>query len=184
MWSGSANFPLRKTRNCPIGCYHKRSSGSVSILNILTPNMLRGKISSRAPVGLFEVPESPNSMMDKVYRLFKMWYQLWNTIYVPHMLEKQKWFENSEDLYEDDVVLFKLRESEMSVEWVPGKVELVRTGRNGRSRECIILYKSVGTTDRMITIERPIREVLKLLMWKILLYFKIYLRRRHFQKLC
>ena len=101
-------------------------------------------------------------MMDKVYKLFKAWYQLWNTIYVPQILEKQKWFDTTEDLHADDIVLFKLRQSEMSIEWVLGKVELVRTGRDGLSRECVILYKSIGSTDRMITVERPIREVVKL----------------------
>ena len=148
--------------NLPLGCYYRRSLEGVSVLNIFTPNLLRGKVSARAPVGLFEVPESPNSMMEKVYRLFNAWYQLWNTIYVPQLLEKQRWFDSSQDLLVDDIVLFKLRQSEMSTEWVLGKVELVRTGRDGQVRECIITYKSIGATDRMLTVERPVREVIKL----------------------
>ena len=148
--------------NLPLGCYYRRSEENVSVLNILTPNMLRGKVSARAPAGIFEVPESPNSMMDKVYTLFKVWYKLWNTVYVPQILERQKWFDNSVDLMVDDIVLFKLRDSDISTEWVLGKVELVRMGRDGRGRECIILYKSIGSTDRMMTVERPVREVVKL----------------------
>ena len=63
---------------------------------------------------------------------------------------------------EDDIVMFKLRESEMSAVWVLGKVEQIKRGRDGHARECLILYKSIGTTDRMLTVERPVREVVKL----------------------
>ena len=62
----------------------------------------------------------------------------------------------------DDVVLFKKTESAISVEWVLGKVEQVRRGRDGRVRECQILYKSTGESDRMIMVERPVREVIRL----------------------
>ena len=161
-WQTVAKGIESSYNNLPLGCYYRRSQENVSVLNILTPNMLRGKVSSRAPVGLFEVPENPNSMMDKVYTLFRTWYQLWNTVYVPQILERQKWFDNREDLQADDIVLFKLRQSELSIVWVLGKVELIRRGRDGLARECVILYKSIGSTDRMLTVERPIREVVRL----------------------
>ena len=161
-WQTVAKGIENAYNNLPLGCYYRRSLENVSVLKILTPNLLRGKVSTRSPVGLFEVTNDVNRMMDKVYRLFKAWYQLWNTLYLPQILTRQKWFENSESLLEDDIVLFKLRESEMSTDWVLGKVELVRKGRDGLVRECVILYKSIGVTDRMLTVERPVREIIKL----------------------
>ena len=49
------------------------------------------------------------------------------------------------------------------MEWVLGKVEQVRRGQDGQARECVIVYKSTGETDRIITVERQAREVIKLL---------------------
>ena len=132
-------------------------------MRILTPNLLRGKVSSRSPMGLFEVISDTGKMMEKVYKLFRAWYRLWNTIYLPQILKRQKWHSSSEEfVMEDDIVLFKKTESELSTEWVLGKVEQVRESRDGLVRECVILYKSTGETDRMITVERPSREVVKL----------------------
>ena len=43
------------------------------------------------------------------------------------------------------------------------KTEVVqKLRRNGLARECIIIYKSIGQTDRILTVERPVREVVKL----------------------
>ena len=91
-----------------------------------------------------------------------MWYALWNTVYLPQLLLRPKWHQSSEAISEDDLVLFKKTESGISTEWVLGKVEQVKTGRDGQVRECVILYKSTGETDRMIIVERPVREVVKL----------------------
>ena len=76
--------------NLPLGCYYRRSQENVSILRILTPNLLRGKVSSRSPSGLFEVTRDVGKIMEKVNKLFRTWYQLWNTVYLPQIINKQK----------------------------------------------------------------------------------------------
>ena len=48
------------------------------------------------------------------------------------------------------------------LEWVLGKVRQVRESRDGLVRECVIIYKSTGETDSMITVERPSLEVVQL----------------------
>ena len=102
-------------------------------------------------------------MDGNVYRLFNAWYKLWNSIYVPQILSRKKWFSNSEEQIDlDDIVLFKLKETEFSTNWVLGKIESVRIGRDGVNRECIILYKSIGKTDEILTVERSTRDVVKL----------------------
>ena len=107
--------------NLPLGCYYRRSQENVSILRILTPNLLRGKVSSRSPSGLFEVTRDVGKIMEKVNKLFRTWYQLWNTVYLSQIINKQKWHNNSDSLMENDIVLFKKEESKMSVEWALGE---------------------------------------------------------------
>ena len=88
---------------------------------------------------------------------------MWNNIYVPQILSRKKWFDNSEEqITQDDIVLFKLKESSFATNWVLGKIESVRVGRDGVTRECTILYKSVGETDGMLIVERSTRDVVKL----------------------
>ena len=162
-WQTVAKTIENLYNNLPLGCYYRRSQENVSILKILTPNLLRGKVSSRSPNGLFDVVSDTGKIMQKVNALFRAWYQVWNTIYLPQILKRQKWHKSSEEvIMEDDIVLFKKTESELSTEWVLGKVEQVRPSRDGLVRECIILYKSTGETDRMITVDRPARELVKL----------------------
>ena len=149
--------------NLPICHYSRRTGENASILQILTPNLLKGKFTNRAPAGLFEVTRDVSRLLDKIQATFKGWHQIWNTIYLPQILSRKKWFSNSEEvLAVDDLVLFKLKQSEMSVQWVLGKVDSVRESRDGLTRDCVIVYKSVGETDTMLTVERPSREVVKL----------------------
>ena len=60
-------------QNCynslPIGVYYRISQVNVSLLRILTPNMLKGKVSTRAPAGLFEVPSNVNKLIENIYPL-------------------------------------------------------------------------------------------------------------------
>ena len=149
--------------NLPICHISRRTSENASLLQILTPNLLKGKFTNRAPVGLFEVTRDIDRLLEKIQTTFKGWYQIWNTLYLPQILSRQKWFSNSEEtLTEDDIVLFKLKESEIAVQWVLGKVDSIRISRDGLTRDCIIIYKSIGETDSMLTVQRPTREVVKL----------------------
>ena len=89
-WQTVAKGVENTYNNLPLGVYYRRSLENVSILKILTPNLLRGKVATRAPAGLFEVNRNVGKLMDKVYRLFSTWYQLWNTVYLPIVLDRQK----------------------------------------------------------------------------------------------
>ena len=161
-WQTIAKGIENSYNNLPLGTYYRRSEENVSILRILTPNLLRGKLSSRSPKGLFEVERDIGKLLERTQNLYKAWYSIWNTIYLPQLILRPKWHESSEDLQVDHLVLFKKTESAISVEWVLGKVEQVRRGKDGRVRECQILYKSTGESDRMILVERPVREVIRL----------------------
>ena len=162
-WQTVAKGIQNAYNSLPLGTYYRRGEENVSIMDVLTPNLLKGKVATRAPAGLFEVERDIGRHLDKVQTLFRSWYQVWNTLYLPQLLLRSKWFQTTDqDIKEDTIVLFKKTESAMSIEWVLGKVEAVRTGRDGLARECVILYKSTGETDRMQIVERPIREVVRL----------------------
>ena len=161
-WQTVAKGIQNAYNNLPLGSYYSRSIDNSSLLQFLTPNLLKGKVSDRSPAGIYEVERDIGKLLDKTQALFRTWYSLWNTTYLPQLLLRPKWHVDVGQILEDDFVLFKLRESGIGVKWVLGKVEQVRKGRDGRVRECLILYKSIGETDRMILVERPVREVVKL----------------------
>ena len=173
-WQTEAKAIENSYNKLPLGCYYRRSLENVSILKILTPNLLKGKVASRAHSGLFEVTRYVGKIMEKVSKLFATWYQLWNNVYLPQILKRQKWFDSTESIIEEDIVIFNLRESEVSTEWALGKVDLIRVGRDGHARECVVIFKSKGVTDRILSVERPVREIIKLFNNQILENWKVY----------
>ena len=66
---------------------------------------------------------------------------------------------------ENDIVFFKLRDSPMSATWLIGKVEYVKFSRDGKVRKFGVSYKHDTTNGTRVsqTIERPVREVVKLM---------------------
>ena len=61
-----------------------------------------------------------------------IWFRVWNTTYIPLVMDRQKWFKEEENLKENDIVHFKLTYSPMSPDWLIGKVEFVKLSRDKR----------------------------------------------------
>jgi len=94
------------------------------LLRILTPNLLKlNAANNRAPKDLFTLPNSGNDLMSKVEDAYKLFYEVWNTDYVPLIARRQKWNAETDNLVPNDIVYFKLRDSAMSSKWLIGKVE-------------------------------------------------------------
>ena len=111
-WQTVAKGIENAYNSLPLGTYSRRGEENVPILGILTPNLLKGKVSSRAPAGLFEVERDIGRLLDKVQTLFKGWYNLWNTIYLPQLIHRTKCFSTTDqDIKADDIILFKKTES-------------------------------------------------------------------------
>ena len=148
----------RSVNSIPIGYYHHQAGGHNPLLRILTPNSLRLiSAGDRAPAGLFNIPDAPTEIMDKIDEKYQLWYQVWNEQYLPVVMDKQKWHEQQENLKPGDVVYFKLTESSMSANWRLGKIEAVKVGRDGYVREATIAYKNspvmiqkIGPTELLI----------------------------------
>ena len=136
-------------------------------MRILTPNSLKlVTTSNRAPVGLFDIPNSPTDIMDNISMKYEAWYRVWNDEYLPLIMERQKWHFSVENFQPGDIVFFKIKESKMSVAWRLGKVEQVKVGEDGLVREAEISYKDVSSEEPADwitrTVNRPVRNMVKL----------------------
>ena len=106
--------------------------------------------------------------MKKIIDKYNMWFRIWNTEYVPLIMDRQKWYKEEENLQPNDVIYFKLTDSPLAADWRLGKVEFVKEGRDGKVREVGIAYKSQDLADnkwKHNVVQRPVRNVVKL--WNI-----------------
>ena len=97
-----------------------------------------------------------------------MWFRVWNTEYVPLIMDRQKWYKEEENLQPNDVIYFKLTDSPLAADWRLGKVEFVKDGRDGKVCEVGVAYKSQDLGDnkwKHNVVQRPVRSVVKL--WNI-----------------
>merc|ERR1719431_1906181 len=94
-----------------------------------------------------------------------MWFQLWNTTYLPLDMDRPKWHIEEENLQTNDLVYFKLTDSKLSSDWKIGKVEYVKIGRDGKVREVGIAFKNMDEEEdwKHSLVERPARSVVKLM---------------------
>ena len=119
-----------------------------------------------APVGLFDVPQGVDEMLETIEQKYTTWYEVFNTSYLPIIMQRQKWHFLKENLVEGDIVYFKLTESKMSSSWKVGKVESVTVAKDGFARHAVILYKDVSGDCpedwAHRSVERPVRNIIKL----------------------
>ena len=136
------------------------------LLRVLTPNCLKLNTSSdRAPVGMFSVPNTAGKLMTRIEDAYKLWYNIWNVDYIPLIAQRQKWHVETENLAENDVVYFKLKDSKLAQTWLIGKVEFVNISKDGKIRTVGVSYKH-DTEDgerKFSIVERPVRECIKLM---------------------
>ena len=140
-WQTIAKLIEREVNNVPLGyLYHQGTANP--LLKVLCPSLLKnGTFSDRAPKGIFQIPGSGEDMMTKTIEKYNMWFRIWNTEYVPLIMDRQKWLKEEEDLKENDIVYFKLTDSALAADWRLGKVEFVKQGRDGKVCEVGISYK-------------------------------------------
>ena len=167
-WQTIAKLIERAVNSTPLGFYYHQTGGQNPLLRVLTPNNLKLiTMSDRAPVGLFNIPNKPEDIIDKIQEKYEMWYHVWTEQYFPLIISRSKWPDKEENLKPDDVVYFKLTESEMSADWRIGKVEATKLGRDGCVREVTIAYKDTSSDDPSDwshrSVDRPVRNIVKIL---------------------
>ena len=103
--------------------------------------------------------------MTKIEDAYQLWYRVWNVDYVPLIAQRQKWHFEQDNLKENDIVYFKLKDSAISSEWHIGKVEFVVPSKDENVREIGISYKydTEEGVRKFSVVTRPIREVVRIM---------------------
>lgn len=102
--------------------------------------------------------------MTNIQETYKLWYSIWNIDYIPLIAQREKWHAEIENLIENDIIYFKLKDSKLAQSWLIGKVEFVNTSKDGKIRTVGVSYKH-DTEDgerKFSIVERPVRECIKL----------------------
>ena len=105
-------------------------------------------------------------MLETIEQKYTMWYEVFNTSYLPIFMQRQKWHFSRENLVKGYIVYFKLTESKILSSWKVGKVENVTIGKDGFVRHAVVSYKDVSSDcpEDWIhrSVERPVRNIIKL----------------------
>ena len=151
--------------NTPYGYSYGRGKGNTKLMKLVSPNMMRiGRIHSRTLNGPVKLPEGPATMMDKVRRIYDVFYKLYNDTMVAKLIQETnaKWFRSSKDLKVDDVVYFRKNEgSAVKGEWTVGMVDSVKFGRDGLVREAVVKYSNSSEDFPRYT-TRSVRTLVRL----------------------
>ena len=114
-WMKVGKSIKRHMNSIPIACKYHGPGGNNPLLQILSPNTLKLiTAGDRAPVGLFDVPHSVVESLENVEQKYITWYEVFNTSYLPIIMQRQKWHFARENLVKGDIVYFKSTESKMS----------------------------------------------------------------------
>ena len=86
-----------------------------------------------------------DKILENIEQKYITWYEVFNTSYLPIIMQRQKWHFSRENLIKGAIVYFKLTENKMSSSWMIGLVENVTIGRDGFVRHAVIFYKDVSS---------------------------------------
>ena len=171
-WQTICKAIEHEVNSVPMGfLYHQGSANP--LLRVLCPNLLKNStFMDRAPKGLFTLPNAAEDLMTRIESIYNLWFQVWNTEYLPLVMDRPKWHAEDENLREQDLVYFKLTDSKLAADWRMGKVEHVNVGRDGKVQSVGISYKIMVESDEKVfhedhewrheVVERPVRAVIKL----------------------
>ena len=82
-WQTIAKTVERAVNSVPLSYLYHRRDGVRSILQILTPNMLKLSTNSEiAPKGMFTVPDL-EGLTGRIRDIYNLWYKVWAEEYLP-----------------------------------------------------------------------------------------------------
>ena len=113
-------------------------------LDLITPNRLKlGRNNDRSPVGVIEVSDKVDRILQLNSNIFNAWWEAWLTSAIQKLVPQPKWFHNDEHIKEGDIVLFQRNEGGMlSGEYKYGIVDEVRRSDDNRIRSVVVKYKN------------------------------------------
>ena len=131
--------------NTPLGYSYGRDSNNTPILRILTPNMMKiGRLNSRSLSGPMKYPSGPLDYLKLVQETYKSWYDLWNISVLPKMIPQPRWFKDSKQIKQGDVIMFQKVDNVLSSDWTVGQVESVVRSKDGAIRRVEVRYHNGG----------------------------------------
>ena len=81
----------RYVNSIPIGYLYHGTGGNNPLLQILSPNSLKLiTAGDHAPVGLFDVPQGMDKMLESIEQKYTTWYEVFNTSYLTIIMQRQK----------------------------------------------------------------------------------------------
>ena len=72
-----------------------------------------------------------------------------------------KWWNQERDLKEEDIVVFKKKDSILEHEWTLGKIDQLISGRVGLARRAVVKYRNTDENTWRTT-DRSLRRLVKL----------------------
>ena len=63
-----------------------------------------------------------DEILESIEQKCTMWYEVFNTSYLPIIMQRKKWHFSRENLVKGDIVYFKLMERKMLSFWKGGKI--------------------------------------------------------------
>ena len=128
----------------PLGFVRKH--GQTNSAKLITPNHFKiGRSNVRTLGGSFEYPTCRESVLTGVRSLFQGLAKYINTVAIPGLLLRPKWYkDDGNNLEKGDLVLFLKRESPLESDWKMGMVASVQRGYAGRISLVEISYSNAS----------------------------------------
>ena len=113
-------------------------------LDLITPNRLKlGRNNDRSPVGVIEVSDRYDRILQINSDIFTAWWEAWLTSAVPKLVPQPKWFHNDQHVQEGDIVLFRRNEGGiLAGEYKYGIVDEVQRSEDNCIRSVVVKYKN------------------------------------------
>ena len=107
------------------------------------------------------LPNVKSEMLTEVEKIYSGWFRIWNTCYVPKLIQQPKWFKKDKDLLENDVVMFQKDDPGPNSQWSLGSFDQLVRRRDGIIRRVIMKYQNSNKSFHRMT-DRSIRSLVKI----------------------
>ena len=143
--------------NLPIGLANKTEC--LENLDLLTPNrLLLGRNNNRCPTAPLILSGDVKKIIQSNDEIFRVWFRSWLISYVPSLVPRPKWFDNSRHIAVGDVVLFSKSDKEFENLYQYGIVTTLYTSNDGLIRSVDVTYQNHTENVKRVT-KRGVREL-------------------------
>jgi len=122
-------------------------------MDLITPNRLRlGRNNNRSPSGTLTISNNFDKILTNNCRIFDSWFENWLVAHVPKLMSHPKWYNNTYELKEGDIVLFLKNESCLKNVYQYGVVASTEPSKDGIIRKVRVRYQTYRSTRKLVLI--------------------------------